>query len=483
MKNNNLTDLRFVRKFSTALFKNKRLPLGEAEFSKDFLSTDRGDKYPLLFSSGEYSERIENGEYIFSSESGFAARLLGHLSPYAVYEAMLTELDGACGFVFVRGDDRAIITLGKESGGTLFACCGEEKIGTSIPFAPGLAFSVQPRKNRFDVYVKTGKFPVCLGTFDVPAFEKGADEEFFMSCSAGLYCEGEVTVREASFFMDSGVSQADIRTVRYENGEVLTENGKIFLTVSVRLEEGCYQGVFSWIPGTEVFGLTGALFFDAGDGEWGNDVASSLIYDRNRGKWLLWVCSFSHGHVLAHAEFDGEPRYGKNVIDVTLVPALQPGEDDTVFGGKSGDEDPDLFYDEERGKWLLSVCRVSSEGGYRYYFFESDEPFEGFVCVGSGIKGAETGGSFLKYNNTLYFVCGNSFEARSDYRVYPYGEFSSPGRLTADFPDGGFRGWGTVFRVKQGTREKLYWLTFDRHKGSGWNWSYGNLYCFEAIIT
>ena len=46
--------------------------------------------------------------------------------------------------------------------------------------------------------------------------------------------------------------------------------------------------------------------------------------------------------------------------------------------------------------------------------------------------------------------------------------------------DGGFRGWGSVLTVKQGTRERIYWLTFDRQLGSDFNWSYGNLYCFEA---
>ena len=49
-----------------------------------------------------------------------------------------------------------------------------------------------------------------------------------------------------------------------------------------------------------------------------------------------------------------------------------------------------------------------------------------------------------------------------------------------NFPDGGFRGWGTVIPVKQGTRTRYYWLTFDRHRGSDYNWSYGNLYCFEG---
>lgn len=480
LKEKNLADTSFVRKFSVCLFKNKKFLLGEMEFSKNFIRTDRGNKYPVLFSEGEYAESIESGEYVFQSENGNIARLLGHLSPYATYEAELSELDGECGFVFVNGDKKAAVML-QNNGGNLVLRCGKEKIISDFVFGSGMSLMVLNRKNKFDVYIKKGAFPVCAGSFNVPVFEDSDREDFFLRTSAGLVCSGSVKVKKVSFYMDSGISQADIRPVRYENGEVLFRDGKMFFTVSVRLEEGCCQGVFSWVPGTEEFELTGTLFFDSGDGIWANDVASSLLYNRQTGKWLLWVCAFSHGHILARSEFSGEPLFGKNVIDVKLLPCLKPTDDDTVFGGKPGDEDPDLYYDAEHGKWLLAICRISSEGSYRYHFFESESPLDGFSYIGRGLSGAETGGSFLPYGGKLYFICGNSFEEHSDYRIYEWGDFKHPAKLQADFPDGGFRGWGTVFTVKQASREKLYHLTFDRHKGSAWNWSYGNLYCFEGI--
>lgn len=480
MTDKKLTDIEFVRKFSTCLYKNKRLLLGEVDFSKDFINTDRGDKYPLLFSFGDGCENIAGGEYVFRSENGCAARLLGHLSPYATYESTAEELDGAFGFAFVSGDNKAVVTLKNGADGTVYICGGEKEIKTEKRFRKGMSFSVQPVKERFDAYITDGAFPEYIGSFEFPGFENCAKEDFFTRTQAGFYCEGNVTLKNVSFFMDSGISQADIRTVRYENGEVITENGKIFLTASVRIAAGCYQGVFSWIPGTEEFELTGALFFDAGDGVWENDVATSLIFDRKTKKWLLWVCAFSHGHILGHAGFEADPRYGKNVIDITLVPELSPDDPDEKFGGRSGDEDPDLFFDEDAGKWRLAVCRTAKNEGYCYFFFESDSPFGGFRFTGRGVKGAETGGSFFRYHGRLYFICGNSFEKHSDYRVYEWGKPGAFLPLKADFPDGGFRGWGTVFTVKQGTREKLYHLTFDRHNGSAWNWSYGNIYCFEG---
>ena len=39
---------------------------------------------------------------------------------------------------------------------------------------------------------------------------------------------------------------------------------------------------------------------------------------------------------------------------------------------------------------------------------------------------------------------------------------------------------GCVIPVKTGSRMRHFLLTFDRHNGSGYNWSYGNFYCFEA---
>ena len=81
----------------------------------------------------------------------------------------------------------------------------------------------------------------------------------------------------------------------------------------------------------------------------------------------------------------------------------------------------------------------------------------------------------------FYFACGNNFHAISDYRVYEWGKFDSFTNLKCDYPDGGFRGWATIMPIRYGSRMKYYWLTFDRMLMSNINnWSYGNLYCFEA---
>lgn len=474
------SDLFFRRKFSLCLYKNLKLRLAAAEFSKDITETGLANKYPIMFSFGEHSEKVSGGEYFF--DGGAVCRYIAPLYPSAMNEVTVRSLHGECGFVFAHSGDSVKITLeNTDELSVLFECAGrEEKIPLSGDFTDGTRFSVLVRKNFFDVYLSRNDFPEFVCTFSADEFSESSCESFFSETSVGLFFSGKAVCAGAEIFYDSGIAQADIRPVCYENGEVILENGRVFLTASIRFQQGGCQGVFSWIPGTAEFELTGVLFFDAGDGRWENDVASCLIFDRRAQKWLIWMCSFSHGHILGHAQFDGEPRFGRNVIDITLVPPLPEDADFTEFGGKSGDEDPAIVYDEERKKWLLAVCRVSPDGHYRYYFFESDNPFDGFVCVGSGAAGSETGGSFFRYDGVLYFICGNGAGEKSGYRVYKYGCSDKPQKLRCDLPDGGFRGWGSVFSVKQGSRERVYWLTFDRQNGSEYNWTYGNLYCFEG---
>lgn len=119
------------------------------------------------------------------------------------------------------------------------------------------------------------------------------------------------------------------------------------------MEEGAIQGVLSWIPSTAEFELCGVLFYNSGDGKWCGDVAASILFHRTEGRWYLWVCAFSHGHILGHAVFDGDPRFGVNVIDIELMESADKGANNSEFAGFAGDEDPDFIYDSENRRWLV----------------------------------------------------------------------------------------------------------------------------------
>jgi len=463
------------RKFSLSTYKSLKIRLGEMSFFKDFINDTRGDLYPLMEKSDDCDERVEGNCYTLSK--GYAKRLLCQFFPYATYEVSASITSGHAGFCFMLGDSSVSISV---KNGKLIYSCGDFLAEPLLPDLAGSDYTliVSCRPGAFDVYLKNNGKPEHLATFYEEAFRESDRHELFSSSYVYLSVSGGAVVKEALSYIDSGVSIADIRPIKYENGEILQESGRIFFSASVRMQEGSFQGVFSWIPGTAELEMTGALFYDCGDGKWRGYVAPVILYHREKKQWYVWVSSFDHKHILAYSAFEGDPRFGVNVADVKFMEQASKTSVISDFVGFKGDEDPDLFYDEENDRWLMAICRIDPQTRqYVYVFFESREPFKDYTFIGKGYDGAETGGSFVKIKNELLFICGNDFNSRSEYRIYSKDKMEI---ARFNHPDGGFRGWGSVIPVKAGSRTRYYWLTFDRHNGSTYNWSYGNIYCFEA---
>ncbi len=468
-------DIRFQRVFSKSMYKNLKLPLGEMTFTKDFINDNRGDLYPVITKEEVCIEWIEDNRY--SVQNGTVERMFTRFFPYATYQIDFSELKGSCGFVFHLVDQKAELICNEDS--LLFfdgKCEQKTELKESLDYR---TIIVSCRPGAFDVYVSKNGKPNYICTFKADTFAYSNEKKQIDKGYVSLLINGTVIINSVSSYIDCGISQADIRAICYENGDPIFENGKIYFTATVRMQEGGFQGVFSFTPTLSNIEFTGALFFDVGDGIWRNYLASSLKYNRTTNEWYIWTSSFEHKHILCYASFTGEPRFGVNVIDVAF---MQPAdkEDATEFVGFKGDEDPDFYYDEEKKKWTMAICRISPvTNQYRYMFFESDKPFSDYIYIAQGYDGAETGGSFVKIERDMAFVCGNSFDKRANYRIY-----TKDGMREAefDFDDGGFRGWGTIIPVVMGSRKRYFWLTFDRHNGSSYNWSYGNIYCFEAIV-
>ncbi|MBE6652676.1 MAG: hypothetical protein E7610_04585 [Ruminococcaceae bacterium] len=471
-------DREWKRQFSLSFYKNMKLKLAEMTFLKDFVTDRRGDLYPILNKSTDCLESVSGKRYCVTE--GTAERWIGGFFPYATYEITAVLFDGEVGFGFTLPNARATVTLSRNG---LRLICGDSREACPLPDwavnAESITALVSLYPGMLSVYLRRNQKAELIRRFTAPAFAESHRYETFTDGTVSLLASGRVEVSAVSSYLDNGVSLADMRPICYEDGTVMVEQGKVYITASVRLEESCYQGVFSWIPSTAELELTGALFYDVGDGFWCGDVAASVCYHREARMWYLWVCSFSHGHRLAHASFAGDPRFGINVIDVTLMEKAPDGTPPTAFLGFPGDEDPDFFYDAGKGRWLMAICRIDPENGqqYRYYFFESSHPFESYRYLGRGKPGCETGGSFVRIGGETAFVCGNDFHATSDYRVYTRNGMTN---ARFNYPDGGFRGWGTVLPIPMGSRTRCFWMTFDRHNGSDYNWSYGNLYVFEA---
>lgn len=469
----NFHNAEFQRVFSKSMYKTLKLPLAEMTFAKDFVIDKRGDLYPVITKECDCIERIENNRYFV--QHGSVERMFARFFPYATYEISFSGLCGGCGFIFHLADQKAELLCRND---TLWFSDGEsQQVQELREQHTCAAMVISCRPKAFDVYfIRNGK-PTYFHTFKTEAFAFSNEKKQFNDGYVCVVTKGEAIIDSVSSYMDCGISQADIRAVCYENGEPIFENGRIYFTASVRMHEGGFQGVFSLTPSLSNIEFTGALFFDCGDGFWRNYLASSLLFNRQTKQWYLWTSSFEHKHILCHAAFAGEPRFGVNVIDVEM---MEPADtnDVTAFMGFKGDEDPDFYYNEQEKMWYMAICRVSPvTKKYRYLFFKSEKPFTDYTYIGQGYEGAETGGSFVKIENEMIFICGNDFEKRANYRIY-----TKDGMHEAkfDFDDGGFRGWGTVIPVTMGSRKRYFWLTFDRHNGSAYNWSYGNIYCFEA---
>jgi len=482
-----LHNVDFKRKFSCNSYKSKRLLLAEMTFGELPLTTERGDIYPRVHESGEFTEFCADGAYHIVPQSGVcsSARLLGAFNPYSTYDiapdclydgskvGLLIMWDKSLEVYATLAGDRAELYC--QYGDALIRlgdCTYEKGMHFLFTFHGGIFIEAYFERHGVIGHVGDARIDECACLIN---------EDVFSSTVAVMYVETEreISVRSVQNYLDCGIMQADIKPVKLENGEALVENGKIYLTYTSRFEEQMMQQIASYKLSTGELALEGALLFDCGDGAWCGDVATTLIYDRQAKKWRLWMCTFSHGHALAYGESENDIRFGINVIDITHPKAAGSVYE---FGAMTHDEDPDLYYDAESGYWYISVCRMDPEiRKYRYYLFRSkhaDRDYE-FVSY-TGDSSEVTGGSFVRYNGKTYFVFGRSFSETSKYDCCSFPSLEKLGELKANYPDGGFRGWGSVFEIPCGTRKRLLWATFDRTRGSSYNWSYGNLYFYES---
>ena len=346
----NAYELYFHRLFSINPYRSLRMKLCEMSFCKDWPHTDRGEPYPIVREVGAaLGEKVEDGRIAFSAdEPGERARLIGRFFPYASSEVCVDALDGegarvglefavrsGRGSPYTAADAPGLCVFVERAGAEVCVCHEEFVGGRSLgvvrhgtrAFTPGGLLFVSAHGAFFDVSL--GREFVC--TIQAEGFSDICRRSAFMNAGVSLYVAlpagGRAAVSRAESFLDGGLSHADMKPVRYEDGTPILENGRLFLTLSSRLQAGAYQYVVSWNPSTCELRPEGAIFFDYGDGRWCADVAISLIYHRERREWLFWATAFSHGHILCHGTSAGDPRFGITVLDATLMEAQKPGSD------------------------------------------------------------------------------------------------------------------------------------------------------------
>lgn len=475
----------FRRLFSVSLRKKLRIKLAEMSFENDFTKTERGNLYPIVSSDNDVCEIIENG--VYSVSNGRMKRLMcGHF-PFSEYSFSILKLCGKAGFSFVNSSADVYVDVyitNTESGYDAGFSVNGSPVECGI-FIPAEAESVSfgTRGSAVDIYYGVNGHYSLAGTMEIPELDESCVYPFPFKTM--FFSEARIfeTDRIESY-IDNGLALADMKPVRYIDGSTMVSGGKVYFTMSSRLGSGGYQSVISWLPGTCEFRLEGAVFFDIENkGKISGDIASCVLYDKEKDEYLLWMCAFSSGHILGYGRSDSDILHGISIIDITLM-SRDDKSAETDFSAFEGDEDPDFYYDAERDRWYLSVCRVRKLNGrntYSYIKYESGNPFSGYVFFGETANTGETGGMTAVIDGKRYFMCGAEMSETSKYRIYDAETLRLLSEADYDYPDGGFRGWGTLVPVRNGNRRRIFQITFDRVLGSDFNWSYGNLYVFEAL--
>lgn len=475
----------FRRLFSVNLRKKLRIRLAEMSFENDFTITERGNLYPAVTLRHGTAEAIENG--VYSVSGGCLRRLICEHFPFAEYSFSLKELKGKAGFAFLNEKDGIstdVYVRSTPEGYSAAYSANGETFETDIKIPSGAeSVSFGTRGQAIDIYYTVNGHFNLVGTLEIPQLDSACNRPFPFKTL--LYVEAQ-TFRTDSVlaFLDNGSALADIKPVKYIDGTIMLLNGRVYFTMSSRRGSGGYQSVISWLPGTDEFRLEGVIFFDVnGRGRVSGDIASCLLYDEEKKEFLIWMCAFSSGHILACGKAGSDLLHGVSVVEVKLMD-VSADSGEREFYGLEGDEDPDFYYDAGKEKWYLSICRLCRFGDrktYSYVKFESDSPFTGYRFCGATEGTGETGGMTAIIDGRRYFMCGAEMSETSTYRIYDAETLKLITKAQYDYPDGGFRGWGTLVPVQHGSGRRVYQITFDRVLGSDYNWSYGNLYLFEAI--
>ena len=121
--------------------------------------------------------------------------------------------------------------------------CGGKEQEVAIPTAlkDEKTLVVTCRPKFFDFYIEKNGFAVFIGSATCEDFNASHKYDNFKTGFVSLCLCGNMTVSEVEACIDNGIGFADVRPVRYENGEVMVEQGKVYISASVRGQAGEYQ--------------------------------------------------------------------------------------------------------------------------------------------------------------------------------------------------------------------------------------------------
>lgn len=308
----------------------------------------------------------------------------------------------------------------------------------------------------------------------------------FARYRSGIYSQlqpdSRVEITGASGSLSPGSGQADLRAITDEQGSPLFDDGRIWLTITLRGRDLPHptQGVFSLNPSVFDIKFEGMIVFDMGDGLLRNELASHLFRDTASGEWRGWTTGFS-------AFGTKSAKESKTILAVSS--ATDPRRGFSVMRAKpvgidGAHEDPHCVFDSEAKKWRMLLCE--NAGKYRAAMWESDHWDRGFERIAGPVDVDSTGTLIQRFGSTRFALFGSA--DRTVYiRTYP--DLQPAGELKIDLPPWddahGTRIWPNVLPMPEGYPAPFIALMMDRVNVPGMpkrNWTYGALYLYHGHV-
>ena len=454
-----------------------------------------------------FTPKIAKGNLVLNKESGKTpvSFFVGGVNPYATYEIDIQSIthDGdkvtEVGFELARlglRDRVQVLVKSSAAGqGIYLRIYKDTSIEREVKYAsvvPQEAFKlrIQLYGCALGLFVETYGETKYLGHVSEQANFSGVLD--FRSVKTAGDCtfniisnlQGEVVVAGARSYLSTGVGQADIRMISYEDLSPYFYQGRLWFTFSCRgiaISQSA-QGVLSLDPTVFDIRFEGMIVFDHGDGLLRNDYSAHLFYDRNVGEWRAYACDFGgtafkdlrSGSGLLTATSSKNPLQGFSVMKARRV------ETDKIAGHN---EDPCIFYDANAKKWRL-LTSVLLSNNITSRFFESDTWDGQYTPVGPEITMNSTGTSIQRIGQKQYAFMGGT----GNLRVHSYPQLDLLGELNLNlqphWPKPAGRVWASIVPLPEGHPYRYILLTMDRPNFpniEGANWSYGAFYFYGAV--
>jgi len=437
---------------------------------------------------------------ISASKAAVSTRWVGGFNPFAVYEVAVHKFNGSgqVGMMFrdTDAENRITATLVVDNGTYramrwIVIKNGQEVDRKDFAIPEGMIdkspirLRVQMLAVGVNLFIERKDVSTLIGRVDfVQQFDlrdKALMRRFEFCVHSVIEAGQSIYIDEAKAALSPGIGQADIRNVTYEDGSPLFKDGRLWLLMTVRggALPHPMQGVYSMNPSVFDIRFEGIILYDRGDGKLRNDLASTIIYDRQAKTWRGMTVGFSSY---------GDPTKKEKKMILTVQSAKAPLQGISIMSAKpvvmpNSSEDPQLIYDNEAKKWRVLAC-AKGGAGFPATIYESDKWDGPYEIIAGPVDKNSTGCLLQKFGLQYYVLFGS--KDRRIY-IYTYPDLKPAGELNMHLPPwddkSGTRVWPNVIPLPEGYPARYIALTMDRLNFPGMkggNWTYGALYLYHA---